>query len=352
MKRHWTLVAVGFAVLVAGLAAQEPTPPPKPRRAPEPRAYTFTYGGSRGRIGVIVNTAANAETDKLGARIDGITPGGPAEKAGLKAGDVITKFNGTSLAGVAAEEDEQSGPGMKLIDLAHELDPGDTVRLEYRRGTAAKATAATLVAEAMKEPAMTMMPDRGPMVLAPRMEMPRMPMPMGEGWMVSDCFGGRWCDLDLVTLNPDLGDYFGTREGILVVKAPGDSTFPIKGGDVILAIGGRKPSSPAHAMRILRSYEPGENVTIDVLRKQKRVTLTYKIPEARRSWWKESGSENGSSEQSLRRMLEDAQGAWRAAQRELDQGLRQTINDRVRRETLLELSRTIRAMRARQSVSL
>jgi len=33
-------------------------------------------------------------------------------------------------------------------------------------------------------------------------------------------------------------------------------------------------------MRILRSYESGETVAIDVQRKQKRTTLSWKVPEA------------------------------------------------------------------------
>jgi C-terminal processing protease CtpA/Prc len=64
------------------------------------------------------------------------------------------------------------------------------------------------------------------------------------------------------------------------VRASEDSTLPLKGGDVILAIGGRKPTSPMHAMRILRSYDTGETVTIDVQRKQRRTTLSWKVPEA------------------------------------------------------------------------
>src|SRR6058998_3237651 len=55
--------------------------------------------------------------------------------------------------------------------------------------------------------------------------------------------------------------------------------LPLKGGDVILSIGGRKPTSPSHAMRILRSYEPGETVALDIMRKQKRVTVSWKVPE-------------------------------------------------------------------------
>src|SRR5207247_10646858 len=93
------------------------------------------------------------------------------------------------------------------------------------------------------------------------------------------CFGDSWCELDLVTLNGDLGEYFGTKEGILVVKAPADSSLPLRAGDVILSIAGRKPTSPAHAMRILRSYEAGETVSIELMRKQKRLTVAWKVPE-------------------------------------------------------------------------
>src|SRR5207247_4980623 len=72
------------------------------------------------------------------AKIEGVTPGGPADKAGLKVGDIITKFNGTSLAAVKAEDDDQSGPGRKLVELARKLEPDDTVQIEYRRGNDTK----------------------------------------------------------------------------------------------------------------------------------------------------------------------------------------------------------------------
>src|SRR5260370_10682867 len=93
------------------------------------------------------------------------------------------------------------------------------------------------------------------------------------------CFGEGWCELNLVRLNADLGEYFGTSEGLLVVKAPADSSLPLKSGDVILSIGGRKPTTAEHAMGILRSYDAGETVSSEIMRKQKRVTLAWKVPE-------------------------------------------------------------------------
>src|SRR6266566_1378844 len=143
MQQKWIIVAAALAAWPAGLMAQGTPRPPRPPR--EPRARAFMLSDHRGRIGVVVRTDASPETDKIGAKIEGVTPGGPADKAGLKVGDIITKFKGTSLAAVKAEDEDESGPGRKLVELARKLAPGDTARLEYRRGTDAKK--ATLVAE-------------------------------------------------------------------------------------------------------------------------------------------------------------------------------------------------------------
>ncbi len=282
MIRNWTVVALAVglvlpAVSVAQDAPRRPSTRPRPRVRVETRDGPFgvyTFSDNRGRIGVIVDPKADAAGDKLGARVEGITPGGPAEKAGLKVGDVITRFNGTALGGAQSEDDEHSGPGMKLIELARQLEPGDTTQVEYRRGNDARK--ATIVAE-----------DLGGSAWTGQMEMPEMgafenmmpKMRLGPGNDFEFAFGSPWGGIELVELNPDLGDYFGTREGVLVVSAPEDSTLALKGGDVIVSIGGRKPTSPMQAMRIIRSYDPGESVTLDVLRKQRHVSVTWKVPE-------------------------------------------------------------------------
>ena len=250
-------------------AAQEaPRARTRPRVRVESGPYAFAYTDNRGRIGVIVDTHADATGDKVGARIDGVTPGGPAEKAGMKVGDIITRFNGTALAGVKAEDEDASGPGMKLIDLARALDPGDTVQVEYRRSNESRK--ATLVAEDLGPP-FRRMPSPVPGEMTDLIFGPRGGFGLG--------FGSPWGGIELVKLNPDLGAYFGVREGVLVVSAPRDSTLALKGGDVITTIGGRKPSSPQQAMKILGSYDPGDTVSLNVMRMKKAVTVTWVVPE-------------------------------------------------------------------------
>ena len=85
--------------------------------------------------------------------------------------------------------------------------------------------------------------------------------------------------LELAPLNPDLGQYFGATDGVLVISAPADSALGLKGGDVVLAVDGRKPAGPSHLLRILRSYETGESFKLDILRSHKRETLTARLGE-------------------------------------------------------------------------
>jgi S1-C subfamily serine protease len=268
------LTAVALTVLTALSTLASPA-------SAQDRDYSFSFSG-RPRIGVMVASQADAENDKLGATVQRVTPDGPADKAGIKAGDIITKFNGTPLGGVKADDPDESGPGQKLIELAQKLDVGDTVTVEYRRGTDTKSV--KIVAADL---GMTMW-GHGDMLPRMSMRMPGMPGwghgfdgPDGEFHMF---MGGDALGLDLVDLNPDLGEYFGTKAGVLVVSTPSDSTIPLKAGDVILKIDGREPKNVSQAERILRSYDSGETAKLEVMRKQKRLTLNWTVPKQEWRW--------------------------------------------------------------------
>src|SRR5881398_1665009 len=117
MQRKWIILSTVLAAALPGVLAAQRTPrTPRPPRAP--RAYAYSMSDHHGRIGVVPNSKPDSQTDKIGARLEAVTPGGPAAKAGLKVGDIITKFNGTSLAGAQAEDEDESGPSAKLVELA------------------------------------------------------------------------------------------------------------------------------------------------------------------------------------------------------------------------------------------
>jgi S1-C subfamily serine protease len=235
----------------------------------------------RARLGLKVNLRAR-NTDSVGAYVDAVTPNGPAAKAGIQTGDIITKVDGKSvLAGGQAEAtaNRESIPGLRLVELAAKLEPHDTVAIEFRRGKERK-TVSVVTAD---EPDILLRGAPGGRAFAfqfrpdgPR----RLVMPLEDDLEPAGPpfhYGSPLADLELAPLNPDLGRYFGATEGVLVVSVPADSELKLKGGDVVLSVDGRKPASPSHLLRILRSYDRGETFKLDILRNGKRETVPGRV---------------------------------------------------------------------------
>lgn len=86
--------------------------------------------------------------------------------------------------------------------------------------------------------------------------------------------------MELTTLTPRLGHYFGTTHGVLVVRAPSRGVLKLQDGDVILSIGGRVPVSSSQAIRILTSYDPGEKIRLVILREHHRMEISASMPAA------------------------------------------------------------------------
>ena len=77
-----------------------------------------------------------------------------------------------------------------------------------------------------------------------------------------------------------LGRYFGTESGVLVISVTRNSALSLRGGDVVLRVDGREPESPAHLLRILGSYGPGEELRLEIFRDRKRRTVTGTVAAA------------------------------------------------------------------------
>lgn len=242
----------------------------------------------RPRIGVTVDMNAPAGNNKVGATIEAVTPDGPAAKAGLAAGDIITRFNGIPLADATPDDDGVSAPGQKLVELAQALSPGDTVKVEYRRGTANRS--ATIVAADLGGAAWAWGggPGRARVYTVPDVdgaremamfELDRSMRDMPGGFQFA--FGRGPLGLELADMNAGLGEYFGTSKGVLVLDTPADSTLPLKAGDVILAIDGRAPADVGQARRIFASYDSGDVAKVEIMRLKKKATLTWTVPATR-----------------------------------------------------------------------
>ena len=280
--RTSVLGAIALASALPAFPAVAQGDPPQPDRA-ELRvdALPDVIISRRARLGLKVNLQAR-ETDSVGAYVDLVTPGGPAADAGLRAGDVITRLDGQALLESAADRSERgrSLPGLRLIRLAARLEPGDTVSVEYRRGAERRTASLVTDADQLVHMEGRRLPRGLSMVVAPGMRgVPlfagrpvELPAPAFELFLAGDL-----AELELAPLNADLGQYFGTDDGVLVISAPRNSRLGVRGGDVVLAVDGRKPDGPLHLLRILRSYDGGERFRLDLMRSGKRESVTASL---------------------------------------------------------------------------
>ena len=228
---------------------------------PFAREMTAKWGwaGRRAMLGL------SPEDTELGVRVAGVSPNGPAAEAGIEVGDVIIEIDGAALADPRVTNRGKQSPSELLLAQMGTVDPGETVTLKVvRDGDEREVEIETREREAFYFDAWPPIPPIPPVAGVPS---PRVFM-----------FTNRWRDMQLATLTPELGAYFGAQEGLLVVRGPQSDALGLRDGDVILDIGGRKPTTPEHAIRILSSFEEGEMLRINIMRRQQRQTLELTLP--------------------------------------------------------------------------
>jgi S1-C subfamily serine protease len=205
-----------------------------------------------------------------------VSPGGPAEEAGIRAGDVIVMVNGKDV-----KSDAPGGAARKVVSElqafrgSHRKDPDAKLKVQVLRDGKAKDFEVT---PRRITNAFVFAPPFPPN--APNAEAPERPgaFNFNYNFLNSDLAG-----LEVTTLTPQLGRYFGTSKGVLVVRAPKRDTYKLQDGDVIVAIDGREPTSGSHITRILNSYQPGEQVTLRVMRDHKTQDIQVTVPDRRQS---------------------------------------------------------------------
>ena len=222
---------------------------------------SFVHAKPRGSM-LGINISGAAVRDH-GVEVMGVSPGGPAERAGLKVGDVVVAVDGQSL-----RSSGERTASAQLVEFMRTVEPGRAVTVDYLRGAKRFATTVTTV------------PAEPPVV---RVIRERLGGPFGEGMALPGLEGllgpeRGFRSLELVPITPKLGAYFGTDRGLLVVRVAEGKGLPLEEGDVLQTIDGRTPENPGHAFRILRSYQPGEKVKLGVLRQRRQVVLEAAMP--------------------------------------------------------------------------
>ncbi len=229
----------------------------------------------RGMVGLQLDPQSGAN----GARVLEVSPGGPAADSGVRSGDIIVAVNGAVISGPHAAQ--------QVVERIGELKPNTPVRLRVMRDGQTRQLELTVRPQLFVGfPASQVAGPGQPMPPMP----PMPPASPGPGAVVAvpaypnmayfQALTAETAGMELTAVTPALGKYFGTDEGVLVIRAPTDDAFHLQDGDVILAIDGRKPLNGTHATRILSSYQPGERITLRIMRQRKPMSLTITLPGA------------------------------------------------------------------------
>ncbi len=267
--KKW-LAGLTIATLTIGAAVMV-----MPADARGAQVDVLTLRGPGSSIGVTVREAGTDDVEQAklgephGAVIQSVTPDSPAARAGFQAGDIVVEFDGERVRGV-----------QHFTRLVQETPPRRTVEAIVVRGTARQ----TLRVE--PEAAGSFTADRL------RSAVPRRIIPeLRENFNFDlspdllrrrELLGGpSTLGISVTDLTPQLAEYFGVEDGVLVASVLAGTpaaTAGLRAGDVLTAIGGERVRTAAEVIAAVRRVQPGEGVDIGVTRDRKALTLKATIP--------------------------------------------------------------------------
>jgi serine protease Do len=207
---------------------------------------------SRGRIGVVIQEVSKELADSfglakpMGALVNSIEKGGPAEKAGVETGDIITRFDGKSV-----------NTSSDLPRIVGSTRPGSKVALQVWRKGGSKDLSVT-VGE---------LPDDRVALRAPK------PKPQAEvaanrlGLVVSDLTAEQRTKLNL-------------QAGVVVDEVRGAPRGDVRTGDVIVAVTARGVTSElktvADLNKLLAATDKSVTITLQIRRGESNIFATIR----------------------------------------------------------------------------
>jgi serine protease Do len=195
--------------------------------------------------------------DDYGVEISRVEENSPAEKAGVKPGDVVLEYNGQRVEGM-----EQFGR------MVRETPPGREVKLTISRDGKTQTLTAMLSTRKVRFP-VNLPPD----FVMPEFHMPDIPQ-------IYTATRSAMLGVEAETLGSQLAVYFGVKEGVLV-RSVLDSTpaqkAGIKAGDVITKVDGMAVSSPSELSGAVRAANSKKTYAIELMREHKPATVTVTV---------------------------------------------------------------------------
>jgi serine protease Do len=251
-----------------------------------PRRVEATIFPSGARLGISIRDVGDddAKTARLsspaGAVVEEVSEGSAAEKGGLRKGDVIVEFDGERVrsARQLTRLVQETAEGRRVSAAAMRDGQRVTLTLEPTSGTGGMFDFHQL--EDWGRSFRHEVPRALKAIPAPR-------TPPPTPWPLDDLLGRRTGRLGITvdSLSPQLAEYFGTKQGVLVTSVQDNSAGAkagLKAGDVITSVNGSTVDDPAELRRRLQAIDEGEEFTVAVMRDRKPLTVKGKVDQTTR----------------------------------------------------------------------
>lgn len=302
-----TVLALGFVAVMLATAD---------RSSAQMRAYHDLHGTWLG-VSIQDVTEELAKEKKLsvdeGAFVNEVVEDSPAEEAGIRAGDVVVKF-----------DDRDIDDADDLLRAVRRTDPGKTVGVVVIRDGKEQSLTATVKERRRPYQAFQLMP-----------RIPGVPK-----FFSGTQLGG----MLLQELSRQLGEYFGVPDGrgVLVTEveegtAADEAGF--KAGDVIVRVGDERVKDVEDVWDGLEDLDEGEKAKFEIIRKGEHLRLEFSVEEPEdmsferfRFWYPEHGwsitvpeipkEELEDFQEEMERLQEEMQDMMKEFQKKLQKEMR------------------------------
>jgi serine protease Do len=272
--------AAGLGAAYAPVAHGQSSAP----RAAAPRVAELFSRAGGSRIGVAITDIDAADVKgktSSGVLVDSVDEDSPAAKAGIKKGDVLVEFDGERVRSVRQFTRLVSEtPGGRTVAagvmrdgsrLSVNITPREGNNFSFLTGDNWESFD-SLRRFSPSTPPIPARPARPARPVTPPAPMP----PSLESFIWR---GGNRLGVTATELSPQLAEFFGAKDGVLVSAVEDGSAAAkagVKAGDIVTSINGQKVESASDLRREMSQVDPGEEFTLTIVRDKKTMTVKGK----------------------------------------------------------------------------
>lgn len=242
-------------LLLSAIALQADPYQPAPM-PPDPKVVIVKPASAFLGVGVV------EVDDDHGVKVTRVEDESPAAQAGIKAGDLVLEYNGQRVEGME-----------QFMRLVRETPAGREVKLTVSRNGSQQSL--TVKTGSRKVWIAKLGEDKFEI---PRFEIPEIRMPDVPRAYMS--WRSSIVGIEAETLDSQLAQYFGVKEGVLiraVTKGSAAERAGLKAGDVILKVDETRVTSPREVSNAVRAARSKKSVAVQVMRDRHEMTTMLSI---------------------------------------------------------------------------